>query len=117
MKRCFSILLILTVCCFSIFGDGQDVNNFSWQIIGEGDSRTITITAYTGKDTSIRIPEKINNIPVTAIANSFQRKVTGQRLVKAGHYEDRTYHTYKNGQHYKVTEEVWVRKVHRSSRF
>lgn len=48
---------------------------FEFTINGEGSDRTIMITGYKGIDEAVRIPDKINNIPVTLIADrSFMNK-------------------------------------------
>jgi hypothetical protein len=51
------------------------MDDFERQIVGSGNARTITITGYKGEGGSIVVPERIGNIPVTAIgAHSFERK-------------------------------------------
>jgi hypothetical protein len=48
---------------------GQSGEDFQFEIIEEGESRTITITLYTGSLTEVLIPEEIDGLPVTAIGD------------------------------------------------
>jgi hypothetical protein len=64
LRKGYFIILLFT-STFALFG--QNISDFEYEITGTGSSRTITITGYNGSVRDIRIPERINNIPVTII--------------------------------------------------
>jgi len=65
MKKISITFLLSVLSCFALFG--QNVNEFEFTINGSGNARTVTITGYTGTERNIRIPERINGVPVTVI--------------------------------------------------
>ena len=58
--------------------NANDASDFTTEINDTGNARTITITGYTGTLKDVRIPSKIDNIPVTEIGNSafFENQLT-----------------------------------------
>ncbi len=62
-----SIALIFTVLPFSVYADDSDFE-FS---VNEDDNTTVTITGYTGTDTSVEIPSTIDGYTVTRLGNMF----------------------------------------------
>ena len=70
-KRLIAGLFLLT--CFVLAGctkdNANDASDFTTEIINTGNSQTITITGYIGASKDVRIPAKIDNIPVTVIGD------------------------------------------------
>jgi len=61
MKR--TVLAILLAFGFLVSACGQDVSDFLW-VENNGE---ITITGYVGERTDVRIPRRINGMPVVSI--------------------------------------------------
>jgi len=61
MKK--GIILSILFAVFGVFVFGQSIDGFEYKI----DRRGMVITGYTGGATRVKIPEKINGRPVTAI--------------------------------------------------
>jgi len=61
MKKNVLFFVLVIGLVFSVFG--QNVSDFEYTT----DSRGITITGYTGNVKDVRIPDRLNNLPVVAI--------------------------------------------------
>ena len=61
--------IVITLAVFSAFSQEQydPAEHFSVRIIANGNA--VEITGYTGGRTSVRIPARIQNLPVTVIGN------------------------------------------------
>jgi len=58
---------------------------FEFKIIGESPNKTITLTKYLGTSEAVRIPDRINDVPVTVIGSgSFQGKKIHTIIIPKG---------------------------------
>jgi hypothetical protein len=64
MKKIYAGLLFF-IMCISTYGQNDD--DFTFTVNGTGSGQTVTITGYKGTASSITIPTRIDNIPVTVI--------------------------------------------------
>jgi hypothetical protein len=68
-----------------VAGTGGEQDGFEYRIAGSGKGRHVIITGYTGTNTVIRIPDSIDNIPVTVIGEgAFEEKNVRAVTLPAG---------------------------------
>lgn len=104
MKKITALLLTLamTITVFPAVAKAESYQNFTYKSY---DGKTAEIIGYTGKETSIRIPEKINGLAVTTIgAAAFQNNttVTEIKMPKITDIKDRAFAGCSN------LTEVWT---------
>ena len=68
MKRTLIVIALIAVLIAPIWAQntGRTSDGFEWYSDGKG----ITILSYNGTATAVRIPDRINNLPVVEIENT-----------------------------------------------
>jgi hypothetical protein len=80
MKTTGFALFLLIGLCFTVFG--QNVSDFRIRLNEAGNTRTISVIAYTGTASDLIIPARINDVPVRAIGEgAFQSLPSLTRVV------------------------------------
>ena len=69
MKKFVMVLLVVSLFLSCVSTGGGKVENFIYQIKGQGENLSITITGYKGRIREMIIPDMINGLPVTAIGD------------------------------------------------
>ena len=64
------LLLFSAFCVMSYADDYPTSGDFSYQILGSGNSRYVEIMKYNGTASTVKVPEKIAGLPVTVINGS-----------------------------------------------
>ncbi|MDR2537723.1 MAG: leucine-rich repeat protein [Treponema sp.] len=74
MKTTGVALCLFTTLCFTVFG--QNLSDFRVRLNETGNTRTISVIAYTGVANDIAIPARINDVPVRAIEEGAFQSLT-----------------------------------------
>jgi len=77
MKKILLVLMVSNFClsCASLMYTSDEGYKLKYEIEKSGNIQTITITGYSGRSKTVKIPEAINNIPVTVIGpEAFYKK-------------------------------------------
>ena len=81
---CLTVLMALAALGAYARGNFDNEAGFQWELSGDGNS--IIITGYTGTNTDIWIPPRIQGLPVTGIADfAFSEEGMGDGFVEASH--------------------------------
>ena len=74
MKTSGVALFLFTMLCFTVFG--QNLSDFRIRLNETGNTRTMSLIAYTGAASDITIPARINDVPIRVVEKGAFQSLT-----------------------------------------